>query len=149
MRISHTVEIKQSPRSVWATLEEFDQWGKWANPLGIPQRVSPGPWEPGWRGKLGKVVYEITELTDLGPAGRQMVWTGSGFGVDTVWTVLVSPVRGKTEATIIVERNGWVASLFGRWTDKGLAKRLQEALEGFRKLAETTPVIPKVRQTTE
>lgn len=147
MRISRSVEIKQSPRSVWATLEDFDQWGKWATPLGTPRRISGGGWEPGWRGKLGNTIFEITELTDIG-AGKQMIWTGSSFGTDSVWTVLVEPVRGKTEATFIVELNGWMPTIFGRWTGKGFATKLQQALEGFRKLAETSPVIPKVRQNT-
>lgn len=143
MRISRTVEIKQSPRSVWATLEDFDQWGKWATPLGAPRRITAGRWKLGWRGKLGNTAYEITELADLGP-GKQMIWTGSGLGSDDVWTVLVEPVRGRTEATFIVERNGWVPALFGRWTGKGFDRKLKAALEGFRKLAETSPAVPRV-----
>jgi hypothetical protein len=146
MRISRTVEIKQSPRSVWATLQDFDQWGKWATPLGAPRRISAGGWQLGWQGKVGRTVYEITELTDLG-AGKQMIWTGAGLGTDNVWTFLVEPVRGRTEATVIVEMNGWVPSLFGRWTGKGFEQRLKAALEGFRKLAETSPVIPRMAQT--
>jgi polyketide cyclase/dehydrase/lipid transport protein len=145
MRISRTVEVKQSPRSVWATLENFDQWSKWATPLGAPRRISAGRWQPGWRGKLGGTTFEITELIDVG-VGKQMIWTGGSFGTDSVWTVLVEPVRGKTEATFIVEQNGWIPSLFGRWTGKGLDRKLKDALEGFRKHAESSPAIPRVTQ---
>jgi uncharacterized protein YndB with AHSA1/START domain len=143
MRISRTVEIKQSPRAVWATLEDFDQWRKWATPLGAPRRVSDGPWQLGWLGRLGNTTYEIT---DLNP-GHQMIWFGSSFGATNVWTILVEPVRGKTEATFILESSGWVPSLFGRWTRKGQEERLKAAAEGFRRLAESTPAVPRVRQT--
>jgi hypothetical protein len=145
MRISRTVEVKQSPRSVWATLEDFDRWPKWAAPLGTPRRITAGHWQPGWRGRLGGITYEITEVADLGP-GKQMIWTGASFGTDSVWTLLVEPVRGKTEVTFIVEQNGWFPALFGRWTRKGFEQKLKDALEGFRKHAESSPAIPRVTQ---
>jgi uncharacterized protein YndB with AHSA1/START domain len=143
MRFSRTVEIKQSPRGVWATLEDFDQWRKWATPLGMPKRVSPGPWQLGWLGRLGNTTYEIT---DLNP-GHQMIWFGSGLGSTSVWTILVEPVRGRTETTFIIETSGWAASLFGRFTAKGFDQKLKTAAENFRKLAESTPSVPRVQQT--
>jgi len=145
MRFSRTVEIKQSPRSVWATLMDFDRWDKWATPLGAPRRVSTGAWDLGWRGRLGNTVYEITELIDE-TTGKRMIWTGSGLGQTTVWTVLVEPMRGKTEATFIVETSGWMPALLGRWTGKGFEKKLKDTLEGFRREAEASRVIPKVTQ---
>lgn len=145
MRISRSVEIRQSPRSVWATLEDFDRWSKWALPLGEPRRISAGPWALGWRGKLGGTSYEITDLTP----GKQMIWFGSSLGTTSVWTLLVEPVRGKTEATIIAESSGWMPTLFGRWTSKGFDKKLRTALEDFRKLAESSPAIPRIVQESE
>ncbi len=142
MRISRSVEIRQSPRSVWATLEDFDRWSKWATPLGTPRRLSDGPWQLGWRAKVGGTTFEITDLTP----GKQMIWFGSSLGTTTVWTVLVEPVRGKTEATIIAEQSGWMPAIFGRWTGKGFAKNLQTALEEFRKLAESSPATPRIVQ---
>jgi hypothetical protein len=142
MRFSRTVEVKQSPRSVWASLEDFDRWSKWATPLGTPRRISPGPWQLGWRARLGNTVYEITDLTP----GKMMIWFGSSFGTTSVWTILVEPVRGRTEATVIVETSGWLPTLFGRWTGKGFDKRLRDALEGFRQQAEASPVMPRVTQ---
>jgi hypothetical protein len=123
-------------------LEDFDRWPKWATPLGAPRRISAGRWQLGWRGKLGGTVYEITDLTP----NQQMIWFGSGFGKDNVWTLLVEPVRGRTEVTIIIEQNGWFPSLFGRWTRKGLDQKLKDSLEGFRKLADTEPSIPRITQ---
>jgi hypothetical protein len=110
---------------------------------GAPRRLSAGPWQLGGA-RLGGTIYEITELTDIG-IGKQMIWT-TGFGTDNVWTVLVEPVRGRTEVTFIVEQNGWVASLFGRWTRKGFEQKLKVALEGFRQNAEASPAIPRVAQ---
>lgn len=142
MRVSRTVEVKQSPRSVWATLEDFDKWERWATPLGRVQRVSSGDWDLGWRGRVGGTVYEITDLTP----GKMMIWFGSRLGVTDVWTVMVEPVRGRTEVTIISEQTGWVATLFGRWTGKGYTQKLRDALENFRRLAEASPVMPRVTQ---
>jgi hypothetical protein len=145
MRITRTVEIKQPPRAVWARLEDFDSWAKWAEPLGKPRRITAGRWTLGWRGKLGGTVYEITDLMDTAP-NYQMIWFGSQFGTTSVWTFLVEPVRGRTETTIIIEQNGWVASLLGRWRQKGHTARLAAALDGFRKFAEGTPAVPRVNQ---
>ena len=44
MRISRTVEVKQAPRAVWARLEDFDTWPKWATPFGKPRRITNGRW---------------------------------------------------------------------------------------------------------
>jgi uncharacterized protein YndB with AHSA1/START domain len=145
MRISRTVEVRQSPRSVWATLEDFDQWAKWATPLGNPKRQTTGRWQLGWRGKVGGTTFEITDLTDLGP-GQQMIWFGPGFGKTSIWTFLVEPVRGRTEMTLIIEENGWWSSLSGRWTRKRQEANLRAALEGFKKHAEGSPAIPRIRQ---
>ena len=143
MRVSRTVEVKQSPRSVWATLEDFDKWERWATPLGRVQRISSGDWDLGWRGRVGGTVYEITDLTP----GKMVIWFGSRPGVTDVWTIMVEPVRGRTEVTVISEQSGWAATLFGRWTSKGYAQKLQAALENFRRLAESSPVMPRVSQS--
>lgn len=145
MRVSRTVEIKQSPRAVWARLETFDDWGKWATPFGTPRRMSAGGWNLGWRGRLGSTVFEITDLTNT-PPNFQMIWFGSSFGTTSIWTFLVEPVRGRTETTIIIEQNGWWPALTGRWRQKGLDARLRAALDGFRKYAEATPAVPRVSQ---
>lgn len=135
MRLLHTQTTTAPPERIWALWTDVDRWPLWD--IDLKSSVLDGPFEAGTTGFLEPM---------RGPGARfEIDWVEHGVGYQFTTKLPLCRIivrrelnaqQGTTRFTHCVEFTGPLSPIFGRVLGRQLRRRLPEAMQNLRHLAE-------------
>jgi len=132
------VDIDAPPDTVWAVMSDVERWHEWTASITSVTRLDQGPLVVGSRAHVRQPKLRPADfvVTDLVPT-REFTWVTRSPGIDATARHAVTPIGGRTRATLSVRFEGLfsaaVAWMFGKLTNEylgleaaGLKKRSEQ-----------------------
>jgi uncharacterized protein YndB with AHSA1/START domain len=114
-----TVDIRATPKRVWAVLSDIEGWPEWTPSVKSIERLDSGPLVVGSRARIRQprllpAEWRITSLDK----GRSFTWVTRSFGVSVTAHHLVEATRSGSRATLSIKFEGLLGPFVGWLTSR-------------------------------
>ena len=136
MKFESSVDIDASPETIWAAVDNPEEWSQWVPSIKKVERVSEGPLGVGSQvrvaARAGLTVKLLMTITEFVPK-QCVVMQGKILGTKLIRSYVLEPRNQKTRVTVSGEVSGLLAGLVrrgGQALSDEIVQALKRKIEG-------------------